>query len=241
MPPRKKSTAKPKRSKAGISIKIQNVMKQVMNERPRPRPRQRTDFIQPSRTNPNHNLNNGSMTRMFAPAVTYASAPLSSFPSLASLQPIQGGRAQPQLAARSDQPLGLPPVVAPKDIRNDDLMVPVLTATRATPSRPPVGGRAPSRPINLVQTEFNGVDTPESNPSLFAYRPSVLESQLDDKLRQSYGPRFSSADLFRGPANDALNEQLEPAFPLTPPGVTPMRSKVFQRDAAMRAAASDHP
>jgi hypothetical protein len=234
MPARKKSTAKkPKKDKAGISINIKNVMKQIQNERPRPR--QRTDFIQPSRTNPNHNLNNGSMTRMFAPAVTYASAPLSSFPSLASLQPIQGGRAQPQLAARSDQPLGLPPVVAPKDIRNDDLMVPVLTATRATPSRPPVGGRAPSRPINLVQTEFNGVDTPESNPSLFAARPSLLDTFLVD----TYTPRYNRNDLFRGPANDALNEQLEPAFPLTPPGYTPMRSRLFQKDAAMRAASSD--
>lgn len=242
MPARKKkSTAKPKKGKSGISISIKNVMKQVMNERPRQRPKQRTDFIMPQGKDPRHNLNTGSMTRLFAPAITYASAPLGSFPSLASLQSISGGRAQPQLEARSDQPLGAPPLVTPRDIKNDDLMVPVQKTVRVAKSEPVVTPPRPSRPINLVQVEFNGVQTPETNPSLFAPRVS----QLDTFLVDSFTPRYNRNDLFQGPANDALNAQLDEPM-MTPPGSFP-RSRLFRSERPReesgyqptRAAASD--
>jgi len=242
MPARKKkSTVKTKKGKSGISISIKNVMKQVMNERPQ-RQRQRTDFIMPQGKDPRHNLNTGSMTRMFAPAITYASAPLSAFPSLASLASISSGGKQTQLNAHSDQPLGAPPLVAPRDIKNDDLMVPVQRTARAAKSEPVVTPPRPSRPINLVQVEFNGVDTPESNRNLFAPRVSLLEAQLDDQLRQSYGPRYNQRDLFRGNANDELEAMLGPDWtdPFSP-GFSEASSEPPIKTRQPRAAASDRP
>jgi hypothetical protein len=92
----KKSTAKkPKGSKSGISINIKNVMKQVQNEAPR-----NQDFIRLGR-NPQHNLETGCRTRLQNPAITYASRPLSQFPSLASLAPIQFAPPLSQLKSNS--------------------------------------------------------------------------------------------------------------------------------------------
>jgi hypothetical protein len=109
----KKKSTKSKKRDSGISINIKNIVKQIQNERPK----QKTDFIS-FRPNPNRNLNNGSMTRMFAPPVTYASTPLSSFPSLASLNPITTGMKQySQLTSDSD--IGQQreqPIVEPGDI-----------------------------------------------------------------------------------------------------------------------------
>lgn len=112
----KKKSTKSKKKDSGISINIKNVVKQIQNERPK----QKTDFIS-FRPNPNHNLNNGSMTRMFAPPVTYASTPLSAFPSLASLNPITTGTNKiSQLT--SDSEIGQrrePVIVEPRDMTTD--------------------------------------------------------------------------------------------------------------------------
>ena len=94
----KKSTAKkPKGSKSGISINIKNIMRQVQNERPR-----NQDFIDLSGKKPMDGTNTGYMTRLQTPAVTYASRPLSQFPSLASISNIDRGFAPPlsQLTSR---------------------------------------------------------------------------------------------------------------------------------------------
>lgn len=76
----KKSKARKTRSKVDKSIKIniKNVMKQLQNEPPR-------DFIRFVK-DPKRDLNFGSTTRAFNPPATYASNPLSAFPSLASVQ-----------------------------------------------------------------------------------------------------------------------------------------------------------
>lgn len=130
MPSRKKvkSAKKPKRDV--ISINIKNVVKQVQNER------QRTDFLFPQR-DPKRNLNMGSMTRLINPAITYASTPLSAFPTLQSLI---SANPQSQLKSRSDIPVTAPPIISPNDIRNDDAMVPVMRETRITQSVPLLSG-----------------------------------------------------------------------------------------------------
>lgn len=196
MPARKKKSTvkKPKKGKSGISINIKNVMKQVMNERPRQR--QRTDFIMPQGKDPRHNLNTGSMTRLFAPAVTYASAPLSAFPSLASLQPIQGGRVQPQLDSRSQQPLGAPPLVAPRDIKNDDLMVPVLKTTRVSPSEPIV-------PAYSATSEYgNPVVTALPSPVEQYMTPRGLPSRLLDSFNGKDDPQEDASQMAVAAASD---------------------------------------
>lgn len=100
----KKSTAKkPKGSKSGISINIKNIMKQVQNERPA-----KQDFINLTRKKPMDNLEMGNMSRLQVPAMSYASRPLSQFPSLASLSNVTREFAPPlsQLTAKSTPPLG---------------------------------------------------------------------------------------------------------------------------------------
>lgn len=103
MPRRKKSTAKPKGYKSGISINIKNIMKQVQNARP---PRNQ-DFIKLTGKKPMDNLDSGNMTRLQVPAMTYASRPLSQFPSLASLSNIVQEFAPPlsQISGPAPQPI----------------------------------------------------------------------------------------------------------------------------------------
>ena len=120
MPRRKKSTAKkPKGSKSGISINIKNIMKQVQNERPR-----NQDFINLSGKKPMDNLESGSMSRLQVPAMTYASRPLSQFPSLSSLSNVTREFAPPlsQLTSNSTPPLGAPPMVTPAQDRQNDVL-----------------------------------------------------------------------------------------------------------------------
>jgi len=126
MPSRKKVKSAKKPKKDSISINIKNVVKQVQNER------QRTDFLFPQR-DPRRNLNMGSMTRLVNPEITYASTPLSAFPTLQSLV---SAPPQSQLKSRSDIPVTAPPLTAPKDIQNDNALVPVMKQTRITPSAP---------------------------------------------------------------------------------------------------------
>jgi hypothetical protein len=205
MPARKKkSTAKPKESKAGISINIKNVMKQIQNERQRPRPRQRqrTDFIMPVSKDPSHNLNNGSMTRMFAPAITYASTPLSAFPSLASVEPIRGGRPQPQLESNSKQPLALEPSIVHKpevDEKNDPLENPRL-------------GIRLVKPTPVVPT-MNTAREPFYSPIIHGVTPPL-----------NIGPSFLSQTLFGTNIEDLEadamdNAQLSVARQTTPFGL----------------------
>ena len=136
MPRRKKSTAKkPKGSKSGISINIKNIMRQVQNERPR-----NQDFINLSGKKPMDNLESGSMSRLQTPAMTYASRPLSQFPSLASLSNITREFAPPlsQLTSNSTQPLGAPPLVTPKDDRQNDVLERFRPSKKEVPSNPVV-------------------------------------------------------------------------------------------------------
>jgi hypothetical protein len=115
----KKSTAKkPKGSKSGISINIKNIMKQVQNERPP------QDFINLTGKKPMDGTNTGYMTRLQVPAMTYASRPLSQFPSLASISNIDRGFAPPlsQLTSNSRPPLGSAPIVTPAQERLNDVL-----------------------------------------------------------------------------------------------------------------------
>lgn len=210
MPSRKKkSTARPKKDKAGISINIKNVMKQVQNERPR----QRTDFINPSRKNPNHNLNNGSMTRMFAPAVTYASTPLSAFPSLASIDALRG-KPQEQLTSNSKQPLGLGPSVVqkPEEDEKNDPLEKVVVGKRATASNPlPVA--SPSGYVSGYRTpQFQGAFTPSFD--------ARLSTQLDALLAQRIAQQEQSEYLVARQMDEDIDDIL--AQP-TPQAFTPVR------------------
>lgn len=91
MPRVKKSKARKVRPRLdkSININIKNVMKQLQNEPPR-------DYIRFVK-DPKRDLNFGSTTRAFNPSVTYASTPLSAFPSLAS---VQNAPSAPQLSSR---------------------------------------------------------------------------------------------------------------------------------------------
>lgn len=79
MPVKKSKSRKGKKPKIdkSIMINIKNVMKQIQNEPPR-------DYIRFVK-NPKRELNFGSQTRAFNPPATYASNPLSAFPSLESV------------------------------------------------------------------------------------------------------------------------------------------------------------
>lgn len=133
----KKSTAKkPKGSKSGISINIKNIMKQVQNERPA-----KQDFINLSGKKPMDNLEMGNMSRLQVPAMSYASRPLSQFPSLASLSNVTREFAPPlsQLTSNSTQPLGGgAPIFTPAQDRQNDGLERYRPSVKAVPSNPVV-------------------------------------------------------------------------------------------------------
>lgn len=147
MPRRKKSTAKkPKGSKSGISINIKNIMRQVQNERPP------QDFINLTGKKPMDNLESGSMSRLQTPAMTYASRPLSQFPSLASLSNVTREFAPPlsQLTSNSTPPLGGGvPMVTPKDDRQNDVLEGFRPSIKVIKSNP-----TPSATGNPFQAQY---------------------------------------------------------------------------------------
>lgn len=108
-------------------------MRQVQNERPR-----NQDFINLTGKKPMDNLESGSMSRLQTPAMTYASRPLSQFPSLASLSNVTREFAPPlsQLTSNSTQPLGAPPLVTPKDDRQNDPLERYRTSVKVVKSNP---------------------------------------------------------------------------------------------------------
>jgi hypothetical protein len=131
MPRRKKSTVKkPKGSKSGISINIKNILKQVQNERPR------GDFINLQK-DPRHNLNTGSMTRLQNPAWTFASRPLSEFPSLTSLKPIEFAPPLSQLTSNSiPVTQNSVPIVTPEQDKQNDRLERFIPSVKAVSSNP---------------------------------------------------------------------------------------------------------
>ena len=146
MPRRKKSTAKPKGNKSGISINIKNIMRQVQNERPA-----KQDFINLSGKRPMDNLESGSMSRLQTPAMTYASRPLSQFPSLASLSNVTREFAPPlsQLTSNSTQPLGSSPIVTPAQDKQNDALERFRPSVKEVKSNP-----TPSATSNPFQAQY---------------------------------------------------------------------------------------
>lgn len=70
-----KAKPKPKvvpKKEPGISINIKNIMRQIQNEPQR-------DYIRPIKRVPLDSFNTGQMSRLYGPAVTYASNPLQPF------------------------------------------------------------------------------------------------------------------------------------------------------------------
>jgi hypothetical protein len=150
----KKSTAKkPKGSKSGISINIKNIMKQVQNERP-----SRQDFINLSGKKPMDNLEMGNMSRLQVPAMSYASRPLSQFPSLASISNIDRGFAPPlsQLTSKSTPPLGGgAPIFTPAQDKQNDVLEGFRPSVKAVPSNPVVPTKY--SPAYVPTSVFEGV------------------------------------------------------------------------------------
>ena len=166
MPRRKKSTAKkPKGSTSGISINIKNIMRQVQNERPA-----KQDFINLSGKRPMDNLESGSMSRLQTPAMTYASRPLSQFPSLASISNIDRGFAPPlsQLTSNSTQPLGSSPLFSPaQDRQNDGLerFRPSVKVVKSNPVVPPVSVRGYNPAVAEITAPVERYLVPAGLPS----------------------------------------------------------------------------
>lgn len=76
---RKTKKSKAKKSKSSINIEIKNIVKQVQNEQ-----KKDYDYVQ-YRKDPKRNFELGSYSRLQNPSISYASTPLSNFPSLSSL------------------------------------------------------------------------------------------------------------------------------------------------------------
>ena len=166
----KKSTAKkPKGSKSGISINIKNIMKQVQNERPP------QDFINLTGKKPMDGTNTGYMTRLQVPAMTYASRPLSQFPSLASISNIDRGFAPPLSQLTSHPPVYrqdlLPVETNPADIGLSSI------PAKAVPSNPVVPTPA-ARGYNPRAAELT---TPVERYLVPAGLPSRLLDAYDGK------------------------------------------------------------
>ena len=188
MPSRKKvkSAKKPKKD-SGISINIKNVVKQVQNER------QRTDFLFPQR-DPRRNLNTGSMTRLINPAITYASTPLSSFPSLSS---IVSAPPQSQLKSRSQIPINNTPEISPALIKSDDAMVPVMSQTRITPSQPLVSA------YDAASSQYGNPTVAELPAPIEKYLvPSGISSRLLDSYDGKDAPQEDESQFAVAAAMD---------------------------------------
>lgn len=200
----KKSTAKkPKGSKSGISINIRNVMKQVQNEP------QRQDFIRLGR-NPQHNLETGSMTRLQNPALTYASRPLSQFPSLASLTPIEFAPPLSQLKSRSiPVASNSVPIVTPEQDNVND---------RLEQSRPSVK-EIPSTPII---PEYNTRYGEWNDPNILEITPPV------ERYLVPAGIRSVPLDLYDGKEDPIIDESQRIVANQLPNGFMGARERVLE-------------
>jgi hypothetical protein len=176
----KKSTAKkPKGSKSGISINIKNIMKQVQNERPR------QDFINLSGKKPMDNLEMGNMSRLQLPAATYASRPLSQFPSLASLSNVTREFAPPlsQLTSKSTPPLGGgAPIFTPAQDKQNDVLEGFRPSVKAVASNPVVPTKygpeyVPTSVFEGVSATGTAMDPRVASGSLASYigEPRVMD------------------------------------------------------------------
>lgn len=177
MPRRKKSTAKkPKGSKSGISINIKNIMRQVQNERPP------QDFINLSGKKPMDGLNTGYMTRLQVPSMTYASRPLSQFPSLASISNIDRGFAPPlsQLTSNPTIPKRdiLPVETNPADIGLSEIPVKVVASRPIVPT-PPASGY--SSRAAAITTPVERYLVPAGLPSRLLDSYDGKEGELEDE------------------------------------------------------------
>ena len=186
MPRRKKSTAKkPKGSKSGISIHIKNIMKQVQNERPR-----NQDFINLTGKKPMDNLESGNMSRLQTPAVTYASRPLSQFPSLASLSNITREFAPPlsQLTSNSKPPIYNNPIVTPEQDKQNDSLEGFRPSVKEVASNP-----TPSATSSPFQAQYapRVHDIPAPIERYFV--PAGLPSNLLDAYDGKEAPVMNAA------------------------------------------------
>jgi hypothetical protein len=185
MPRRKKSTAtKPKGSKSGISINIKNIMRQVQNERPA-----KQDFINLSGKRPMDNLESGSMSRLQIPAMTYASRPLSQFPSLASISNIDRGFAPPlsQLTSNSTQPLGSSPLVSPSQDKQNDVLErfrPSVKAVASNPVIPPVAVRGYNPAVAEITAPVERYLVPAGLPSNLLEAYDGKEDEFMDEAQR---------------------------------------------------------
>ena len=206
----KKSTAKkPKGSKSGISINIKNIMKQVQNERPA-----KQDFINLSGKKPMDNLEMGNMSRLQVPAMSYASRPLSQFPSLASLSNVTREFAPPlsQLTSNSAPPLGGgAPIVTPAQDRQNDVLEGFRPSVKVVASNP-----TPSATSNPFQAQYGtrryDIPPPVENYLVPAGLPSALLDAYDGK---------------EDPVMDAAQAAVANQLPLLPPGYIGARERLL--------------
>jgi hypothetical protein len=167
----KKSTAK-----TGISINIKNVMKQQVQQlRTRRYSRSPPDVIRLGR-NPQHNLETGSMTRLQNPALTYASRPLSQFPSLASLAPIEFAPPLSQLKSQSiPVTTNSAPIVTPEQDKQNDRIEQYRPSVKEIPSTPIIPE------YNTKYGEWNDPQQFNATPPVERYLvPAGISSRLLD-------------------------------------------------------------
>lgn len=197
MPRVKKSKAK--KAKASISINIKNIMKQVQKQ-VKEQPKDYIRFVK----NPHHELNFGSRTRLLNPAVTYASTPLSSMPSLAS---VVNAPPIPQIASR-------PAVYRPDILQEESNKFDITqsrTSERAVQSTPSlastfVGSYKREDPSAILSPSYNNEFKHEirspSQPSLsrvsssadFA-SPIKIEPRLPYRLPSNFFNKQDDSEL----------------------------------------------
>jgi len=189
-----KSTAKkPKGSKSGISINIKNIMRQVQNERPP------QDFINLTGKKPMDGTNTGYMTRLQTPAMTYASRPLSQFPSLASISNIDRGFAPPlsQLTSNSRPVLGGgAPIVSPERDNLNDVLETYRPPEVAIGPNPVVPTPAARGYTPYSRSSFSPVSataeamTPRlaSAPLYFSGQATPVQGELGSFIRGAFAP-----------------------------------------------------
>jgi len=180
MPPRKRKSTARRNKNAGISINIKNILKQVQNEK-----KPDNLIYLSSKKNPfANNLNNGNMSRLQVPAMSYASRPLSQFPSLASTSNIVREFAPPvpQMTSKSIPPLGAPPLVTPAQDRQNDVLEEKRPSVKIIPSQPIVTPTGPP-PSFVPTTPFEAVTSTGAS-----MEPRLASVQLDGSLGPAVGP-----------------------------------------------------
>jgi hypothetical protein len=211
MPPRrKKSTAK---KNAGISINIKNILRQTQNEKP-------DNFIMlSSKRQPfANNLNNGNMSRLQVPAMTYASRPLSQFPSLSSVSNIDRGFAPPLSQLSSKAPVPRPDILQvetnPYDIELSQIPVkmirsnPLVPSSR-TPSVSSIGYNSSSPPSPLLSSMGSFFEPSAPTRLLSAYPVSEGKEDQQDVSEMAVASTMDKADMDLANEIDDLRNQME--------------------------------